>query len=137
MNFFKCKKVFFLICLNMKKLYLVCLFSLIFISNSYAKSITFICTWEFDVSGSLKIPTLTNLYEIKNGRVFEDNVEIIHTNFKLTSKNIEYNYSKLNNFDNLYTYHFKLNIRTGNAFENYVNQDNTVNKTNVATCEFI
>jgi len=37
----------------------------------------------------------------------------------------------------LYTYHFKLNIRTGNAFENYVNQDNTVNKTNVATCEFI
>tara|TARA_B100001057_G_C22224132_1_gene709450 strand:+ start:69 stop:434 length:366 start_codon:yes stop_codon:yes gene_type:complete len=121
----------------MKKLYLVCLFSLIFISNSYAKSITFICTWEFDVSGSLKIPTLTNLYEIKNGRVFEDNVEIIHTNFKLTSKNIEYNYSKLNNFDNLYTYHFKLNIRTGNAFENYVNQDNTVNKTNVATCEFI
>ncbi len=121
----------------MKKLFLVCLFILTFISNSYAKSVMFICTWEFEVSGSVKIPSLTNLYEIRNNRIFEDNVEIIHSNLKLTPKNIEYFYSKSNNFNNLYNYHFKLNIRTGNAFENYVNQDKSVNRTNIATCKFI
>ena len=86
--------------------------------NAYAENLTFVCQWK---NGK-------NVYEIIDGKVYED-AKLIKTTFlKVSNKNVEFKYKEksfdksLVSDDDLYpssefNKHFKLNLKTGTAFE--------------------
>ena len=119
----------------MKRLFYFLLLNLIFINYSSASIISYTCDWGSEISHNNK--RIINVYEISNNQVLKDSKKLNITFINLTNKNIEYKYTKVNNLNTKFNYHFILNIHSGIAIETFSSQDESFNEGYVAVCEFI
>lgn len=119
----------------MYKIFFILLINLLFFSPSNAATVSYICEWGAEISEDNK--KSKNVYEIIDDKVYEDSKELDIYFYKLSRKNIEYKYSKYNNINTKFNYHFKLNIHTGIAFETFSTDAGDFNEAYGAVCEFI
>ena len=122
----------------MKKLLGIFVLVLLLSGNAYAENLTFVCQWK---NGK-------NVYEIIDGKVYDD-AKLIKTSFlKVSNRNVEFKYKEkrhdrsLVSDDDLYpssvfNIHFKLNLKTGQAFETQISVKGTSNDSFHAKCEVI
>jgi len=111
----------------MKKLLGIVVLGLLWCNVGVAANLTFVCEWK---NGK-------NVYEIVGNKIYEDKKLIETTLLKVTSKHVEYKYIT-NDFSDpaIKNYrHFKLNRKTGTAFETKISSDGKKNDSFHSKCE--
>tara|TARA_B100000029_G_scaffold134933_1_gene129307 strand:+ start:109 stop:450 length:342 start_codon:yes stop_codon:yes gene_type:complete len=113
----------------MKKLLGILVLGLLWCNVGIAANLTFVCQWK---NGK-------NVLEIVDNEIYDDKKRIETTFLRVTSKNIEYQYITKDYTDppTKYYRHFKLNRRTGTAFETKLSFDGTKRDSFHAKCEMI